>query len=355
MQTLHPLTSSLLNWYGKFARPLPWRADPNPYSTWLSEVILQQTRVDQGTAYWERFMVAFPTVQDLASAETDQVMALWKGLGYYSRARNLHNAARIIVGEHAGVMPKNAEEWSALPGVGPYTAAAISSICCGEAVPVVDGNVQRVMSRLFDIEHAVDRKAGKQAVDEACQMLLDVADPGTSNQAWMELGALICAPKSPLCAQCPLMDGCLARERKTMLQRPVKQPKKAALAVEVSFSIALRQEPNSPLQWWVERRPEKGIWSQLEAFPCVMTPLSSEKEAAVNTGLFAERDANDARFGPVKHILTHRRMTAYFEVVQNPPTPKMPGRWVDVSSGDANWPRLIDKVLPELRAWIVKN
>lgn len=300
-------------------------------------------------------MVAFPTVEDLASAETDQVMALWKGLGYYSRARNLHNAARIIVNENAGILPKNATEWVALPGIGPYTAAAISSICYGEAVPVVDGNVQRVMSRLFDIEEAVDRKAGKQSVDEACQLLLDPTDPGTSNQAWMELGALICAPKAPLCTQCPLMDGCLAHERKTVLQRPVKQPKKAALAVEVLFSIALRQKPGARLEWWVERRPDKGIWSQLEAFPCAMTPLSPEKEAAVNTGLFAQQGRNAARFGPVKHILTHRRMTAYFQVAQHLEPPTLPGRWVDVASGDANWPRLIDKVLPELRAWIVKN
>ena len=300
-------------------------------------------------------MAAFPTVQDLAAAETDQVMALWKGLGYYSRARNLHNAARLIVNEKGGVLPQNAKEWTALPGVGPYTAAAISSICFGEPVPVVDGNVQRVMSRLFDIEHAVDRKAGKQSVDEACQLLLDHTDPGSSNQAWMELGALVCAPKAPLCAECPLVDGCLAHARKTVLQRPVKQPKKPALAVEVIFSIALRNGPGAALQWWVERRPDTGIWSQLEAFPCEMIPQSSEKQAAEKVGLFAEQTDPEERFGPVKHILTHRRMTAYFETVRAPSEKETPGRWVDVDSGDANWPRLIDKVLPELRSWIVKN
>lgn len=300
-------------------------------------------------------MAAFPTVQDLAAAETDQVMALWKGLGYYSRARNLHHAARLIVQDKSGVLPRNAKEWSSMPGVGPYTAAAISSICYGEPVPVVDGNVQRVMSRLFDIEYAVDRKVGKQAVDEACQLLLDESDPGTSNQAWMELGALVCAPKAPRCAECPLTDGCLAHERKTVLLRPVKQPKKAAVAVEVNFSIALRQAKGAPLQWWVERRPETGIWSQLEAFPCEMTPQSTEKQAVEKVGLFADHGLSAERFGPVKHILTHRRMTAYFNIVPDHFSQKTEGRWVDVASGDANWPRLIDKVLPELRAWIVKN
>ena len=300
-------------------------------------------------------MAAFPTVQDLAAADTDQVMALWKGLGYYSRARNLHNAARIIVQEKAAVLPANVKEWVAMPGVGPYTAAAISSICFGEPVPVVDGNVQRVMSRLFDIQDAVDRKAGKEAVDEACQLLLDRSDPGTSNQAWMELGALVCAPKAPKCDQCPLVDGCLAFERKTMLQRPVKQPKKAALEVEVNFSIALRHEPGGPLQWWVERRPDSGIWSQLEAFPCSITPSPKDKNMTEEVGLFAQHPPPENRFGPVKHVLTHRRMTAYFHIEDAAFAEKRQGRWVDVETGDANWPRLIDKVISELRTWIVKN
>ena len=300
-------------------------------------------------------MAAFPTVQDLAAAKTDQVMALWKGLGYYSRARNLQKAAQIIVNENGGELPQNATEWAALPGIGPYTAAAISSICYGEPVAVVDGNVQRVMSRLFDIEHAVDRKEGKKSVQEACDLLLDATDPGSSNQAWMELGALVCAPRSPLCGECPLSDGCLAYERNTVLQRPVKQPKKAALPVEVGFSIALRKEQNGPLQWWVERRPDSGIWSQLEAFPCRMTPQRLGEEADINMGLFGNQSPERQMFGPVKHILTHRRMTAWFSIEPHFSPPKTGGRWVDVESGEANWPRLIDKVLPELRAWIVKN
>ena len=152
-----------------------------------------------------------------------------------------------------------------------------------------------------------------------------------------------------------LSDGCLAYERNTVLQRPVKQPKKAALPVEVGFSIALRKEQNGPLQWWVERRPDSGIWSQLEAFPCRMTPQRLGEEADINIGLFGNQSPERQMFGPVKHILTHRRMTAWFSIEPHFSPPKTGGRWVDVESGEANWPRLIDKVLPELRAWIVKN
>ena len=351
----HPLTAELLNWYGSNARPLPWRSAPEPYATWLSEVILQQTRVDQGTAYWERFMAAFPTVHDLASAPPDEVMALWKGLGYYSRARNLHNAAKHVVTEFGGLLPSTSEEWRSLPGVGAYTAAAISSICHGEAVPVVDGNVQRVMSRLYDITDPVDRKAGREAVDAACAAHVDPDAPGDSNQAWMELGAMVCTPRAPKCGSCPISHGCLSRERGTILDRPVKMPKKKAVEMEVLFSIPLRRQQDGQMQWWVERRPETGIWAQLESFPCTMSIQPPE----LDSGLFAPDPENrPPRFGPVKHVLTHRRMTAWFSLTDptlaGPKRQETDGRWVDMEHGAANWPRLIDKVLPELRAWIVK-
>ena len=338
---LHPLTRELLSWYRKNARDLPWRAAPEPYSTWLSEVILQQTRVAQGTAYWERFLAAFPTVTDLAAAPTEEVMSLWKGLGYYSRARNLHLAAQRIVSERNGALPVKAAEWAALPGIGPYTAAAIASICHGEAVPVIDGNVQRVISRLFDIENPVDRKTGRKAIEAFCAELVAVEAPGDSNQGWMELGALVCTPKSPDCAHCPLADACLARERGTQMQRPVKQPKKAPQEVDVRFWIPMRKDPSGHWEWWVETRPEKGIWSQLEAFPCEMGPKSDR--------------THPGAFGPVQHILTHRRMTAWFNAGEEQQVKSGNGRWISVEHGEANWPRIIDKVLPELREWIVKN
>ena len=347
LESLHPLTQKLLEWYRNHARELPWRTAPEPYATWLSEVILQQTRVDQGTAYWHRFMAAFPTVQDLASAETEAVMGLWKGLGYYSRARNLHEAAKRIVRERGGQLPETAADWASLPGIGPYTAAAIASICHGEPVPVIDGNVQRVVSRLFDIPDPVDRKAGRTAIEAACSDLISTVSPGDSNQAWMELGALVCAPRNPDCAACPLSDGCMSRQRGTMLQRPVKQPKKPPLEVDVLFEIPLRKAQDGRLEWWVETRPPEGIWSQLEAFPCTITPRKDQDPTSTSY-------ANEA-FGPVPHILTHRRMTARFIAVDAAPPSEDHGRWVEVEMGQANWPRIIDKILPELRTWIVKN
>ena len=338
---MHPLTRKLLSWYRVHARELPWRTAPEPYATWLSEVIMQQTRVAQGTVYWERFLAQFPTVSDLAAATTQEVMALWKGLGYYSRARNLHRAAQHIVSERRGELPVKSRDWAELPGIGPYTAAAIASICHGEAVPVIDGNVQRVMSRLFDIPDPVDRKQGRSAVETACLELVAAQSPGDSNQAWMELGALICTPKSPDCSNCPLADSCLSFERGTQLQRPVKQAKKAPKEVDVHFLIHLRKEGGIPMDWWIETRPDKGIWSQLEAFPCQMGPRK-------------ETVPEDA-FGPIDHILTHRRMNAWFKTAPSEVPPPSQGRWVNIAEGEANWPRIIEKVLPELRSWIVKN
>ena len=347
MTPAHPTTERLLDWYAEHARNLPWRAAPEPYATWLSEVILQQTRVDTGTAYWHRFLAAFPTVQDLAAAPPEAVMALWKGLGYYSRARNLHAAARQIVTSRQGAMPTDAEGWRQLPGVGPYTAAAISSICFSEPVPVVDGNVQRVLSRLFDVADPVDRKAGKSAIEAAAASLVHPTRPGDSNQAWMELGALICKPKNPDCASCPLQSECAARIAGTHLQRPVKQPKKSAMEVQVVFDVRWRSRPGHDLEWWVERRPERGIWGGLEAFPLAMEETRQTP------------DCLDL-WGPVRHILTHRKMTAWFSVSEaDGGDAAGPGEWVAVTDADRTWPRLISKVLSELQAEVrfraVKN
>ena len=336
----HPLTENLLVWYREHARDLPWRAAPEPYAVWLSEVILQQTRVDQGTAYWQRFIAAFPTVVDLAAASTEEVMALWKGLGYYSRARNLHRAAQCVVDERGGQLPVRAEDWARLPGIGPYTAAAIASICFGEPIAVIDGNVQRVLSRLFDISDPVDRKTGRDAIQIASGELVAQSCPGESNQAWMELGALVCTPRNPKCPECPLADACLAQKRNTVLERPVKQPKKAPEKTEVLFRIHLRTGQSQQPEWWVETRPEKGIWAQLESFPCSMSPESG----SIRSG-----------FGPVRHLLTHKHMTAWFMLDSAEPVQRAGGRWISVSDGEANWPRIIDKVLLDLREWIVKN
>jgi len=344
---LHPLTRQLLEWYGLHARPLPWRESPRPYATWLSEVILQQTRVETGTAYWHRFLEQYPTVKDLAEAPIESVMRSWKGLGYYSRARNLHAAAKAVMEERGGALPIRAAEWRALPGIGEYTAAAIASICHGEAVPVVDGNVQRVLSRLFDIADPVDRKSGREAIRTWSEVLVSEADPGASNQAWMELGAMVCKPRNPACPDCPLREACLARERHTWAERPVKQPKKKQVAMTVDFDVAVRMV-DSGWEWWVERRPDRGIWGGLESFPATLTE-----------GAGRDRDPESV-WGPVDHILTHRRLTGWFHLHTGDAALDLArqhprGSWVPLEDADRAWPRMVDKVLPELRAWAVKN
>lgn len=342
METLHPITADLTQWYRQHARDLPWRRQPEPYATWLSEVILQQTRVDTGTAYWHRFLAAYPTVQDLAEAPIESVMSLWQGLGYYSRARNLHKAAQQIVETGKGQLPDHAAAWQALPGVGEYTAAAISSICFNEPVPVIDGNVQRVLSRLFDVPDRVDRKAGKAAIRAAAESLVDPGDPGTSNQAWMELGALVCTPKSPRCEDCPLRGACAARAAGTQLDRPVKAPKKKATEVQALFRVHVKAGAAGGPEWWVERRPESGIWGGLEAFPVALEPAPGPT-------------LPEGAWGPVRHILTHRHITAWFHFLPAASEhPKGAGQWVSVDAGTTTFPRLIDKVLPDLRQ-AVKN
>lgn len=338
----------LLAWYRNHARPLPWRDAPEPYATWLSEVILQQTQVATGTAYWHRFLEHYPTVQDLSNAPIESVMRLWKGLGYYSRARNLHAAARSVVNDHQGELPILAKDWQSLPGVGEYTAAAIASICHGEPVPVVDGNVQRVLARLFDILDPVDRKAGRDAIRSWSEALISHEDPGSSNQAWMELGAMVCKPKNPKCDQCPVQAGCLARKRNTWSARPVKQAKKPPVAMTVIFHVYIRNHRGT-WEWWIERRPERGIWGGLECFPATMKEgdaLTDWDETAV--------------LGPFEHALTHRKLTGWFLVhaeaeVDLIEQGELSGEWVPMEDGGQAWPRMVEKALTELRAWAVKN
>ncbi|MBK13096.1 MAG: A/G-specific adenine glycosylase [Crocinitomicaceae bacterium] len=344
----HPLTQMLLTWYHIHARPLPWRDAPEPYATWLSEVILQQTQVATGTAYWHRFLDHYPTVEDLASAPIESIMGLWKGLGYYSRARNLHAAARAVVHNHQGELPILAKDWQRLPGVGAYTAAAIASICHGEPVPVVDGNVQRVLARVFDILDPVDRKAGRDAIRSWSEALISREDPGSSNQAWMELGATVCKPKNPQCGKCPVQVGCLARKRDTWSARPVKQAQKPPVAMTVLFRVSLRQRKNTR-EWWIERRPERGIWGGMECFPATM------EEESAPTGCDGK-----AILGPFEHALTHRKLTGWFVLdsgaqIAHDGQEKPNGEWVPVEDDSRAWPRMVEKALSELRTWAVKN
>lgn len=220
---MEPVSDILLSWFAREGRDLPWRRTRDPYRIWLSEVILQQTRVAQGLEYYLRFTERFPDIAALAAAPEDEVLKLWQGLGYYSRARNLHAAARQVMSRFGGVFPATYGEVRALPGVGDYTAAAVCSIVYDAPCAVLDGNVYRVLARLFDIGIPIDTTAGKRTFAELAQLQLDTSRPGLYNQAIMDFGALQCTPAQPRCGDCPLAGRCLALAAGTVGVRPVKQ------------------------------------------------------------------------------------------------------------------------------------
>ena len=222
---MNRIAEILLDWYAREGRDLPWRRTRDPYRIWLSEVILQQTRVAQGMEYYLRFTERFPDVASLAAAPEDEVLKLWQGLGYYSRARNLRAAAREVVERFGGVFPRSLDDVRSLRGVGDYTAAAICSAAYDAPCAVVDGNVYRVLSRLFDLAEPIDTTAGKRAFACLAQSQLDTAHPGRYNQAIMDFGAIRCTPASPRCEACPLADRCLALAAGTVADRPVKRGK----------------------------------------------------------------------------------------------------------------------------------
>ncbi|MEM1177656.1 MAG: A/G-specific adenine glycosylase [Acidobacteriota bacterium] len=260
----------LLRWYRRHRRDLPWRRTRDPYAIWISEIMLQQTQVAKVVPYFERFMERFPTVDALAAAPIDDVLAVWTGLGYYRRARFLHRAATVLLDEGRG-MPKSAEELQKLPGIGAYTAAAVASIAFGESVPVMDGNVERVICRLLALAEDPKRSViRRQLVAEAAKLLDDGA-PGDSNQALMELGATICRPRSPKCLLCPLSEACLGRQEPENYPRP----KKKRAIEEVKLDIALVRRPGTNgTSTLFFRRPENaelmaGLWElpTVEAMP----------------------------------------------------------------------------------------
>jgi len=218
-------SNTLIYWYLQTKRDLPWRKTRDPYLVWLSEIILQQTRVSQGMSYYLTFSSIFPTVEDLANAEESKVLKMWQGLGYYSRARNLHFTAKYVSNELSGVFPTSYKELIKLKGIGDYTASAISSICFDEPAAVVDGNVYRVLSRFFKIETPINSTKGIKEFKDLAQSLLDATKPGVYNQAIMDFGALQCKPKSPNCYECPMSTNCIAFENKLVKQLPIKEKK----------------------------------------------------------------------------------------------------------------------------------
>ncbi len=256
------IRKALKAWFRQNARDLPFRRTHDPYQILVAEVALQQTRVEQGVPFLERFLSTFPAVESLASASEEEVLLAWEGLGYYRRARSLRQAARAIVREHGGKVPADLEDLCKLPGVGPYTAGAVASIAFGIAAPAVDGNAARVLSRLFMIESDGSTASGLQSCRERAQALLDPEDPGSSNQALMELGALVCRPRAPRCGECPVARHCLAYREGQVAQFP--RPRAHVQLPEVEVAFALVERKGRVL---AVRRGKGGLLAGLWALP----------------------------------------------------------------------------------------
>ena len=328
-------TNVLLRWFDENRRDLPWRQTRDPYAIWLSEIILQQTRIQHGWAYWERLMKRFPTVDLLAEASEDEVLRLWQGLGYYSRARNLHTAAQQIVEQ--GQFPSTLEGIRKLKGVGDYTAAAIGSIAFGLPEAVVDGNVYRVLARHFGIETPINTTNGKKLFKQLAQSLLPTDKPSEFNQAMMDFGAIQCTPQSPRCLLCPLAESCEALRQGKVDALPVKE-RKLAIKTRHLVYIYIRCEGQTA----IHRRGKGDIWQGL------WEPLLIE-DAAI--------PAFDGHLtllqSGVKHVLTHRILMADFYLLETSQRPSLPADyiWIDEDSiSDYGVPRLIELLLEKVAA-----
>ncbi len=297
----------LIAWQRQHGRHgLPWQQTRDPYRVWLSEVMLQQTQVRTVLAYYPRFLAAFPTVQALAQASSDQVMALWAGLGYYSRARNLHRCAQTVVVEHGGLFPASAQQLQTLPGIGVSTAAAIAAFCHGERVSIVDGNVRRVLSRLLAFDQDLAQLSGQRALWDLAQSLLPEAptpdDMVAYTQGLMDLGATVCLRGQPLCERCPALGLCAAQAANAVERYPVKS-KSAKRRHESWWLLVLRLRSTTvPDQFWLQRRPAPGIWAGLYC-PPVFT-----SEEGLTAALSVSASEEIERLDPVAHSLTHREL-----------------------------------------------
>ncbi len=308
--------TNLLSWYQIHKRNLPWRQSSNPYNIWLSEIILQQTRVDQGLPYYMRFVERFPNVQMLAKADQQEVYKLWQGLGYYSRANNMLMAAREVVEKFDGHFPADLALLKSLPGIGPYTAAAIASMAFGLPHAVVDGNVYRVLARAFGIDTPINSSKAHNQFLQLAESLMPKEDAANFNQAVMELGALVCKPANPECDSCPLSDMCFAFNNHQTDRFPVKNPKTKQKEVFLNYFVISTQKSGQP-HTFIYKRPKGDIWAHLYDFPFVQSDEPMELETAiseaVNRGWFTHASVviNDVS-NDYKHLLTHRKIFARF-------------------------------------------
>jgi A/G-specific adenine glycosylase len=342
--------AELLSWYRRNKRSLPWRGIKDPYKVWLSEIILQQTRVEQGMAYYHAFTEKYPTVQDLAKATEDQVLKTWEGLGYYSRARNLHFTAKYIVNELGGKFPVTHAGLLELKGVGDYTASAISSICYNEAQPVVDGNVYRFLSRYFGIKTPIDSTKGKKEFREVAAQLITKKDPGTFNQAMMEFGGQHCKPVNPDCGACVFRLSCVAVKKKLVATLPVKE-KKTKVTDRYFYYLVIKNGKNT----FIRQREGKGIWQGLFEFPMMETDKRVDPKRAIKSvawkKMTGEMKIEKAVISAEHiHVLSHQKLHIRFVIVEARGVVKINGyKRIVISSIDAYaFPVIIKKNLAEL-------
>jgi A/G-specific adenine glycosylase len=327
------LSSRLLNWYDKNKRSLPWR-DPlrrDAYAIWISEIMLQQTRVETVVPYFEKWMGLFPFVQALASAPEQDVLNAWEGLGYYSRARNLHKAARIVTKDFDGKLPGTVDELVRLPGIGRYTAGAIASIAFGKDEPALDGNLKRVYARLFDVAEPVDTPRGEKLLWEIARANLPEGQAGDFNQALMDLGATICIPKTPRCLICPLMDMCKARQNGTRELRPVKKPRRSTPQYVHAAGVVVKRG-----RVLLAQRPSNGLLGGLWEFPNGRVDGDpAEGLAKVLRRGYSLKVRRKEPLGIVRHAYTHFKVTVHAfrcELLAESKTPEM--KWVAVRDLD---------------------
>ena len=326
----HSFTAALLRWFAQYGRELPWRGIDDPYGIWVSEVILQQTRIDQGRDYWLRFMERFPTVEALAAASEDEVLRLWQGLGYYSRARNMHAAARQIV--EAGGFPRTIQGLRALKGVGDYTAAAVGSMAFNLPAAAVDGNVYRVLARHYGIDVPINTTRGKHTFESLATELLPPGQASAFNQAMMDFGATWCTPRSPRCIDCPVADTCDALHTGRIHLLPVKERKLKVKERHFAY-IYIRYKGKTALR----RRPAGDIWQGL------WEPLFVEDAPLPDLGCPLTLLASG-----VKHVLTHRVLLADFYLAEPQALPALPEGYIWVEEPalhDYALPRLVERML----------
>lgn len=309
-------TTKLLHWYELNKRHLPWRNEKDPYKIWISEIILQQTQVVQGTAYYLKFIGKYPTVQQLARAKEDEVLKLWQGLGYYSRARNLLETAKIIDKVYHGKIPEDYDKIKSFKGVGDYTASAIASFAFDLPYAVLDGNVFRLLSRLFGIKTAIDTSQAKKEFSELATSLLNSKHPAQHNQAIMEFGSQYCKPVNPDCSNCIFNTKCLAFKEKIVEELPFKSKKVKVKKRYFNYILIIDKESNI----LIEKRAQNDIWKGLYQFPIIETEAALKDDQLINSKEFKRLVKHNFRIilqsKTYKHILTHQHLYAIFYVIQ---------------------------------------